>query len=173
MSVTDLMANRYSERRFSPAPVEDEKLQAILAAGALAPTAENKQPQRILVVRGDEALTKMDKCTRCRFGAPIVLVLAYDMTVAARHPDVTDFGTVDIAIVGDHMSLAAEELGVHSCWVGLIDPSELRRQFSVPSDFRIIGVMPLGYPSERSHPASLHARRHDASELFFRESYGR
>lgn len=55
MSVTDLMANRYSERRFSPAPVEDEKLQAILAAGALAPTAENKQPQRILVVRGDEA----------------------------------------------------------------------------------------------------------------------
>ena len=114
MSVTDLMANRYSERRFSPAPVEDEKLQAILAAGALAPTAENKQPQRILVVRGDEALAKMDKCTRCRFGAPIVLVLAYDMTVAARHPDVTDFGTVDIAIVGDHMSLAAEELGVES-----------------------------------------------------------
>ena len=112
MSVTDLMANRYSERRFSPAPVEDEKLQAILAAGALAPTAENKQPQRILVVRGDEALAKMDKCTRCRFGAPVVLVLAYDMTVAARHPDVTDFGTVDIAIVGDHMSLAAEELGV-------------------------------------------------------------
>lgn len=71
MSVTDLMANRYSERRFSPAPVEDEKLQAILAAGALAPTAENKQPQRILVVRGDEALAKMDKCTRCRFGAPL------------------------------------------------------------------------------------------------------
>lgn len=130
MSVTDLMANRYSERRFSPAPVEDEKLQAILAAGALAPTAENKQPQRILVVRGDEALAKMDKCTRCRFGAPVVLVLAYDLTVAARHPDVTDFGTVDIAIVGDHMSLAAEELGVHSCWVGLIDPPELRRSLA-------------------------------------------
>ena len=105
MSVTDLMANRYSERRFSPAPIEDEKLQVILAAGALAPTAENKQPQRILVVRGDEALAKMDKCTRCRFGAPVVLVLAYDMTVAARHPDVADFGMVDIAIVGDHMSL--------------------------------------------------------------------
>lgn len=80
---------------------------------------------------------------------------------------------MDTSIVATHMMLQASELGVHSCWVGLIDPSELRRQFSVPSDFRIIGVMPLGYPSERSHPASLHARRHDASELFFRESYGR
>ena len=171
MSVTDLMANRYSERRFSPAPVEDEKLQAILAAGALAPTAENKQPQRILVVRGDEALAKMDKCTRCRFGAPVVLVLAYDMTVAARHPDVTDFGTVDIAIVGDHMSLAAEELGVHSCWVGLIDPPELRRQFGIPQAYKIVAVMPLGYPSERSRPSRLHRMRQDVQKTVFFDSY--
>ncbi|MFR3998209.1 MAG: nitroreductase family protein [Paratractidigestivibacter faecalis] len=91
MSVTDLMANRYSERRFSPAPVEDEKLQAILAAGALAPTAENKQPQRILVVRGDEALAKMDSA---RQPLPRCMVLAW----AARHRR-DDFGTVDIAIV--------------------------------------------------------------------------
>lgn len=171
MSVTDLMANRYSERRFSPAPVEGEKLQAILAAGALAPTAENKQPQRILVVRGNEALAKMDKCTRCRFGAPVVLVLAYDMTVAARHPDVTDFGTVDIAIVGDHMSLAAEELGVHSCWVGLIDPPELRRQFDVPQTYKIVAVMPLGYPSERSRPSRLHRMRQGVQKTVFFDSY--
>ena len=171
MSVTDLMANRYSERRFSPAPVEDEERQAILAAGALAPTAENKQPQRILVVRGDEALAKMDECTRCRFGAPVVLVLAYDMTVAARHPDVADFGMVDIAIVGDHMSLAAEELGVHSCWVGLIDPSELRRQFDVPQTYKIVAVMPLGYPSERSRPSRLHRIRQGVQKTVFFDSY--
>ena len=127
MSVTDLMANRYSERRFSPAPVEDEKLQAILAAGALAPTAENKQPQRILVVQSPEGLAKVDRATKCRFGAPCVLVLAYDMTEAARNADVVDYGIVDVTIVGTQISLAAQELGVHSCWVGLIDPPELRR----------------------------------------------
>lgn len=57
----------------------------------------------------------------------MVLILAYDMTEAARHPDVCDFGVVDTSIVATHMMLAAEELGLHTCWVGLIDPSELRR----------------------------------------------
>lgn len=172
MSVTDLMSSRYSERRFSPEDVEEEKLQAILEAGALAPTAENKQPQRILVVRGQEGLAKMDLCTRCRFGAPVVLVLAYDMTVAARHPDVADFGVVDVAIVGDHMSLAAQELGIHSCWVGLIDPSELRRQFGIPPTHRVVAVMPLGYPSEKSRPSRLHRMRQSLDKTVFFDSYG-
>ena len=163
MAFIDLARSRYSERRFSQTPIEPEKIDLILEAGRVAPTARNRQPQRILVVQSPEGLEKIDRCTDCRFGAPAVLVLAYDMTVASRHPDVADFGVVDTSIVATHMMLQASELGVHSCWVGLIDPS----------DFRIIGVMPLGYPSERSHPASLHARRHDASKLFFRESYGR
>ena len=68
MGIVDVMKDRYSQRNFSPAPIEDEKLTAILEAGNLAPTAENKQPQRILVLRGDEALAKVYLCTRCRFG---------------------------------------------------------------------------------------------------------
>ena len=60
----ELARDRYSERRFSDRPIEDEKLARILEAGQYAPTAENKQPQRILVVRGEEALSRMDKCTR-------------------------------------------------------------------------------------------------------------
>ena len=170
MSVIDLMAERYSERRFAPTPIEDEKLRAILEAGALAPTAENKQPQCILVVRGEEALTKMDACTRCRFGAPVVLVLAYDMTVAARHPDVCDFGVVDTSIVGDHMALAAQELGIHSCWVGLIDPPELRRQFGIPQTYKVVACMPLGYPSDRSRPSRLHRMRENLDKTFFFDS---
>lgn len=106
----------------------------------------------------------MDAGTRCRFGAPVVLILAYDMTEAARHPDVCDFGVVDTSIVATHMMLAAEELGLHTCWVGLIDPSELRRQFDIPKEQRIISVMPLGYPSERSRPAHLHAKRKPLEE---------
>ena len=172
MSFIDLARTRYSERRFAPTPIEREKLEAILEAGRLAPTAKNRQPERILVVQSPEGLAKMDLCTPCRFGAPAVLVLAYDMTVASRHPDVVDFGVVDLSIVGTHLMLAAAELGVHSCWVGLIDPSEIRRQFDVPREFRIVSVMPLGYPSERSRPASLHGRRRPAEELFFRETYG-
>lgn len=171
MSFLELARARYSERRFSPTPIEPEKLEAILEAGRLAPTAKNRQPERILVVQSPEGLAKMDRCTPCRFGAPVVLVLAYDMTVASRHPDVVDFGVVDVSIVGTHLMLAAADLGIHSCWVGLIDPSELRRQFDVPDRLRIISVMPMGYPSERSRPAILHERSKPTEELFFFETY--
>ena len=164
MDFLELVTSRFSERRFADTPVEDEKLRRVLEAGRLAPTAENKQPQRIYVVRGAEGLEKMDAGTRCRFGAPVVLILAYDMTEASRHPDVCDFGVVDTSIVATHMMLAAEELGLHTCWVGLIDPSELRRQFDIPKEQRIISVMPLGYPSERSRPAHLHAKRKPLEE---------
>ena len=69
------------------------------------------------------------------------------------------------------MSLAAEELGVHSCWVGLIDPPELRRQFDVPQTYKIVAVMPLGYPSERSRPSRLHRMRQGVQKTVFFDSY--
>lgn len=171
MSFLDLARARYSERRFALDPLEPEKLSRILEAARVAPTARNLQPQRILVVQSPEGLAKIDRATSCRFGAPVVLVLSYDMTVASRHPDVVDFGVVDTAIAATHMMLEAQELGVHSCWVGLIDPPELRRQFDIPRTQRIISVMPLGYPSERSHPAHLHEESLPLEQMVAWETY--
>lgn len=171
MSFLDLARARYSERRFAPDPIEPEKLSRILEAARIAPTARNLQPQRILVVQSPEGLAKIDRATSCRFGAPVVLVLSYDMTVASRHPDVVDFGVVDTAIAATHMMLEAQELGVHSCWVGLIDPPELRRQFGIPRTQRIISVMPLGYPCERSHPAHLHEESLPLEQMVAWETY--
>lgn len=171
MAFIDLARERYSERNFAPTPLEPEKLQAILEAGRIAPTARNLQPQRTLVVQSAEGLTKIDRCTRCRFGAPVVLVLTYDMTVASHNPDVVDFGIVDTSIAATHMMLQAAELGVHSCWVGLIDPSELRRQFDIPRTHRIISVMPLGYPSEESHPSHMHEESQPLERLVRYETF--
>lgn len=171
MAFLDLARDRFSERRFSPEPVAPEKLAQILESGRLAPTAHNSQPQRILVVQSAEGLAKMDKCTDCRYGAPLVLVLAYDMKIAAHHPDVVDFGILDTSIAATQMMLAGHELGVHSCWVGLIDPPELRRQFSIPKHYRIISVMPMGYPSERSHPSHKHGASIPLEEMFTYETY--
>ncbi|HIU04972.1 MAG TPA: nitroreductase family protein [Candidatus Coprousia avicola] len=171
MSFLDLARARYSERRFAPDPIEPEKLSRILEAARIAPTARNLQPQRVLVVQSPEGLAKIDRATSCRFGAPLVLVLSYDMTVASRHPDVVDFGVVDTAIAATHMMLEAQELGVHSCWVGLIDPPELRRQFGIPRTQRIISIMPLGYPSERSHPAHLHEESLPLEQMVVWETY--
>lgn len=171
MAFIDLARERYSERRFAPTPIERAKLDLILEAARVAPTARNRQPQRILVVQTPEGLEKIDRCTGCRFGAPVVLVLTYDMTCASRSPDVVDFGIVDTSIAATHMMLQAQELGVHSCWVGLIDPPELRRQFNIPRTHRIVSVMPLGYPSADSRPARLHEESLPAETLFIEESF--
>ena len=120
MSFLELAQARYSERHFASTPLEPEKLEYILEAGRLAPTAENYQPQRILVVQSPEGLKRIDACTKCRFGAPCILILAYDLKASAHNPDVVDYGIVDTSIVGTQISLAAEDVGIKSCWVGLI-----------------------------------------------------
>ena len=171
MAFIDLARERYSERRFASTPIEPEKLALILEAGRVAPTACNNQPQRILVVDTPAGLERIDRCTKCRFGAPTVLVLAYDMTAAARNPDVVDFGVVDVSIVATHMMLQAAELGIHSCWVGLIDPGELRRQFKAPKTYRFVSVMPIGYPGPHSRPAGLHEASRPLDRLVFHESF--
>ena len=174
MAFIDLARERYSERRFDPnRAIEPEKLDQILEAGRLAPTACNCQPQRILIVQSPEGLAKVDKATRCRFGAPCVAVLAYDMKEAARNPDFVDFGPVDTSIVATHMMMEAADLGVHSCWVGLVDPSELRRQFDIPSTHRIISIMDLGYPGEHSRPAPLHSASRPLEETVSFETFAK
>ncbi len=171
MAFIDLARARYSERRFADIPIEPEKLSLILEAGRLAPTARNLQPQRVLVVRSAEGLARIDRATRCRFGAPVVLVLCYDMTVASRSPDVIDFGPVDTSIAATHMMLEAADLGIHSCWVGLIDPPELRRQFAIPRELKIVSVMPLGYPSAESCPGPLHEASVPIEEMVRYETF--
>ena len=74
MHFSDLVKQRYSVRKYDSRPVESEKLTMILEAGRLAPTAVNYQPQRILVVQGED-MEKMKGCSPCIFGAPVVIYM--------------------------------------------------------------------------------------------------
>ena len=78
MDFEKLAAERYSLRKFSDQPVEEETLARILEAGRNAPTAHNNQPQRILVLRSKEALALADGCARSHFDSPVMLVVSYD-----------------------------------------------------------------------------------------------
>ena len=82
MDFEKLSAERYSLRKFSDRPVEQEKLDLILEAGRNAPTAHNLQPQRIFVIRTPEMLEKADGCTAAHFHPPVILVVAYDPEAA-------------------------------------------------------------------------------------------
>ena len=70
MSFSTLCHERFSARKYIDKKVEEEKIAAILEAGRVAPTAKNNQPQRIYLLKSDEALQKIRGITPCTFGAP-------------------------------------------------------------------------------------------------------
>ena len=113
MELKKVIKVRFSCKKYSDRQVEDEKIQAILEAGRLAPTAKNLQEQRIYVVQSPEALAKIDTVTPCRYNAPTVLVVAYDRDNVFTYPgEKRDSGTEDATIVATHMILAAADEGV-------------------------------------------------------------
>lgn len=82
MDLLELLKKRYSVRKFDDRKVEKEKLDLILEAGRVAPTAVNFQPQRILVIESQEALENFKKCTPYHFNAPLALLICYDKSVS-------------------------------------------------------------------------------------------
>ncbi|WP_366558624.1 nitroreductase family protein [Ruminococcus sp.] len=116
MEFREVVKNRYSCKKYSTQQVEVEKLNAILEAGRFAPTAKNLQEQHIYVVQSAEKLAVIDQLTPCRYGAPTVLVVAFDKNNVFTYPgEKRDSGVEDAAIVATHLTLAAADEGVDSC----------------------------------------------------------
>jgi len=169
MKFINLAQDRYSLRKFSEKAVEKEKLDLVLEAGRLAPTACNNQPQRILVIEGQEALAKLKKCTRYHFGAPMALLVCYDNAASwKRSFDGKDSGDIDASIVTTHLMLQAAELGLGTTWVGHFDPAAVKKEFLLPENIVAVALLPLGYPAEDAAPnAQLHPNRKPIEETVF------
>jgi len=166
MNFTQLITDRYSVRNFSDKAVEDEKLMKILEAGRLAPTAVNYQPQKIYVLKSQEALDKVRKATRMAFNAPVVLIVAYDTTVSwknKREPGY-DSGEMDASIIATHMMLQAQELGLGTLWARGYKTEDIVNAFNIPSHIKPVMLLDLGYPAEESKPAHLHYERKDLKD---------
>ncbi|MBO5504642.1 MAG: nitroreductase family protein [Lachnospiraceae bacterium] len=165
MEFKDVIRNRFSCKKYGKKQVEKEKLDAILEAGRLAPTAKNLQEQHIYVVQSAEALAKIDKVTSCRYGAPTVLVVAFDSENVFTYPGgKRDSGTEDATIVATHMILAAADEGVDSCWVNFLDPEQLAQELGLPENEEVLMVMDLGYAAEGAGPLPNHASRKPLAE---------
>ena len=165
MEFKEVIRRRYSCRRFSDRQVEAASLAAILEAGRRAPTARNAQEQRIYVVQSPEGLQKLDALSRCRYGAPTVLVVAYDKNGAFAYPGGKyDSGAEDASIVATHLILAAADEGVDSCWVNFCDPDKVAEAFGLPENEAVLTLMPLGYAAEGAGPGPKHADRKPLEE---------
>ena len=172
MDFLELARERYSVRKFASKKVENEKLDAVLEAGRLAPTACNNQPQRVLVLNSAEALAKLKDCTPYHFSAPLALIVCYDNTVSwKRSYDGKDMGEVDASIVTTHMMLEAAALGLGSTWVGYFDPQKVRSAFALPENVVPVAILPMGYPHETSVPNPRHGERLPLSATTRRDTF--
>ncbi len=160
MEFSEVVKSRYSCKKYSARVPEEEKLRAILEAGRLAPTAKNLQEQHIYVLRSAEALAKVDAVTPCRYGAPVVLAVAFDRENVFTYPGgKRNSGVEDATIVATHMILAAANEGVDSCWVNNFDPDKLAALLSLPEREDILMLMDLGYAAEEAGPLPNHGKR--------------
>lgn len=172
MDVLQLMADRYSVRSFSDRSVEEEKINAILTAGRLAPTACNNQPQKILVIKSKDGLERWQKCTKCHFHEQLVMLVCYDTAQSwKREYDGADSGFVDASIVTTHMMLEAAELGIGSTWIMYFIPDAAREEFHLPENLVPVSALAMGYASDEARPSLKHTTRKELSETVVCESF--
>lgn len=165
MEFKEVIKNRYSCKKYDSKKVDRDQLKAILEAGRLAPTAKNLQEQHIYVVESEEMLAKLDKHTPCRYGAPTVLVVAFDKSNVFTYPgEKRDSGVEDAAIVATHLILAAADEGVDSCWLNYFDPDALAKDLGLPENEEVLMLLDLGYAAEGAGPLPNHSSRKPLAE---------
>ncbi len=148
----ELAEQRYSVRKYSDKPIEQEKLDRILRAGQVAPTAANAQPQRVFVLKSEEALAKVHGLTPFHFNAPMVLLICADLKKSWKAKDGHESGLIDAAIATTQMMLEAFDEGIGSCWVRGFDKYKVQSAFGLPEHMEPAAMLPIGYPAEGSHP---------------------
>jgi nitroreductase len=151
---TELIERRYSVRAYKPDPVEDEKLQLVLEAARLAPTAANRQPFQFIVIQtaGREAQLQRVYKRRWFAQAPLVICACAIPDQAWSRMDGKPYADVDVTIAMDHLILAATEQGLGTCWIAAFDPAAAREVLALPKGVEPVAFTPLGYPADELGP---------------------
>lgn len=149
MNVLEAIRERYSCRAYQDRSIEPEKLDTILEAARLAPSARNFQDWRFVVVTETETKRRLAEATN----RPDVFAKASAIIAACSNSDYVmrcgqAIGPIDVAIALEHICLEATELGLGTCWIGSFDPDKVRRVLGIPGDIAIIELMTVGYPAD-------------------------
>ena len=161
-----ILESRYSCHSFSSYPVSESKLQMILEAGRMAPSAHNCQPVRIWVVKSEEALAKLHKVHSC-YGAPMVLIVGCRNEEAwVRPTDGVNAAKTDAAIVLTHLMLTATDAGLANMWIWDFDPHEVREVLPETKEHGVYALLAIGHPADKEgEPTDLHGDRKPMEDL--------
>lgn len=152
-----LVIGRKSIRRFNDRSIEKKDLMLCLESARLAPSAENDQPWRFLVIDdpdikkrfSDQVFSGMYRVSRFAAKAPVLILILARLNIITHrvgrwYQDIP-FHLIDAGIAGEHLVLQAEELGIGSCWMGWFHTRKARKFFRIPRKYKIIAMLALGY----------------------------
>lgn len=161
-----ILESRYSCHSFTDSPVSESKLQMILEAGRMAPSAKNCQPVRIWVVKSEEALARLRTVHPC-YGAPVVLIVGCRNEEAwVRESDGVNAAKTDAAIVLTHLMLTATDAGLANMWIWDFDPSLIRKALPETQEHGVYALLAIGHPAAvEGKPTELHGNRKSIEEL--------
>lgn len=158
MDFLEIAKKRYSVRSYSDRKVEGEKLDKILQAAHIAPTAANLQPVHLIVVQEKDGLEKIGKGANI-YGAPLAIIVCADHNKAWVRPfDKKKTSDIDASILTDHMMMEATELGLGSVWVCYFKPDVIRKEFSLPDNLEPINILAIGYPNKAAADPERHSQ---------------
>lgn len=163
MEFLNLIERRYSVRAYKPDPVEDDKLQGLLEAARLAPSAANRQALRFIVIHTEGREEELQRIyNRDWFVQPPLVICACGIPSENWvRKDSKNYNDVDVAIAMDHLILAATDAGLGTCWIADFDANAAREVLHLPDDVEPIAFTSLGYPAVQPGPK----KRKDLSEL--------
>ncbi|MCR4429982.1 MAG: nitroreductase family protein [Tepidanaerobacteraceae bacterium] len=151
MEYFDLIRQRHSVRAYKPDLVEEEKLNKILEAARLAPTACNLQAFKIIVIHTAGRQQEISRIygKEWFYKAPVVLGICAIPNKAWSRSDGKNYCDIDAAIVMDHVILAATDLGLGTCWIGAFNPTAAKEVLKLGPDMEPVAFTPIGYPETR------------------------
>jgi nitroreductase len=157
----ELVSNRQSVRRYLDKPIEREKILTCIEAARLAPSAENVQPWRFLIIDDPkvkarfaaEVFSGIYSFSRFAGKAPVLIVVLARLDILAnrigRQIQDVSFYLIDIGIAGEHLALQAEEIGLGTCWIGWFNARKARKFFKIPRKYKIVCLMAMGYGEKK------------------------
>jgi len=164
MDALEATKTRRSIRKYRPEPIPDEKLQIVLEAARLAPSAANRQPWRFVIIQDSvrkEALAEAANNQTFLNDAAAIITAVGDPDVSTRWHE------KDTMITLEHMVLAATALGYGTCWIGAFDEDAVKHLLKIPARMKVVALLPIGVPDEKPGPKP----RKPPSELFFKEEW--
>jgi len=159
VSFLELAKKRYSVRSYKNLPVEKKKILKVLEAGRISPSACNFQPRYFIVIEDNQLKEKIAQCYPRQWfkQAPVIIAVCGDHSESWKRGDGKDHCDIDVAIAIDHMTLAAADLGLGTCWICAFDAKLCHEILDLPEHMEVIALLPLGYP-EKDADAERHSK---------------